>query len=104
VAAAVLPWYAAVMLTVVCECTALVVMLTLGEVFAPAATVTVAGTAATAESELDNEMVKPPVGAAAFKVTLSVMVLPPTTLDCPRVTVAGARGFTVRVVDTVLPL
>lgn len=44
-------------------------MLNLGEVRAPAAMVIVAGTAATADLELDKVTVTPLGGAAAFKVT-----------------------------------
>ena len=73
----------------------MVAMLNLGDVRAPAATVTVAGTVA-AEFELDNVKGTPPLGAAAFKVTLACTVAPPTMLACPSVTEDGARGITVR--------
>jgi hypothetical protein len=86
-----------------CDATALVAMLNLAEVREPAATVTVAGTAATAGSELDNETVMPPLGAAAFNAIFAETAFPPTTLVCPRVTDAGAKGFTVRVTGTATP-
>jgi hypothetical protein len=71
---------------------------------APSATVTVAGTEATAGLELDSETDKPPVGAAAFKATVADTAFPPTTLVCAGVTDAGAGGFTVRVTGTATPL
>jgi hypothetical protein len=47
---------------------------------APAGTVTLAGTAATAELLLERVTATPPVGAAVSSVTVAVEVLPPTTL------------------------
>ena len=79
-------------------------MLNLGDVRVPDATVTVDGRAATAGLELDSETTTPPVGAGAFKVTLACTVLPPATLDCPSVTTEGARGLTVSVTGTAMPL
>jgi hypothetical protein len=99
-----LPWYDAVIVTTICEETALVVMLNLGEVLVPAATITLAGTAAAAGLELDNDTIRPPAGAAAFKVTVAWIVLPPTTLDCPSVMDEGSRGTTDRVAGTAMPL
>jgi hypothetical protein len=46
---------------------------------APAATVTLAGTAAAVEL-LESVTTEPPAGAAALRVTVPVAVLPPTTL------------------------
>ena len=48
-------------------------------VFAPAATVTVAGTVALAELEV-SATTDPPVGAAELRVTVAVEVKPPVTL------------------------
>jgi len=91
--------------TVVCLAATLVAMLNFGDVRAPAATVTVAGTAATAGLELDNETIAPPPGAGAFRATeFPPTVFPPTTLACERVTEDGAKGFTVRVTGTAIPL
>lgn len=47
---------------------------------APAATVVVAGTVATAVLLLDREMEIPPLGAAAVKLTVPVEDEPPTTM------------------------
>lgn len=105
VAFAVLPWYPAVMVTLVCEVTALVVMLKVADVTLPAGTVTVAGTVATVVLELDNESVIPPLGAGAFKVTVfPTTVLPPSTPDCVRFTEEGDGGATVRMASAATPL
>jgi hypothetical protein len=48
-------------------------------VFVPAATVTLAGTVATAVSELTSETRAPPVGALAFRVIVPVTLVPPAT-------------------------
>ena len=47
---------------------------------APAGTVTLGGTEATAGWLLPSDTTAPPAGAAAFKVTVAVEELPPTTL------------------------
>jgi len=67
------------MVTVVTVPTALVVI---GKValVAPAGTVTLAGTVATAVLLLDSATVAPPVGAAPLRVTVPVDELPPVTL------------------------
>jgi hypothetical protein len=46
-------------------------------VFAPAATVTLAGTVATDVVSLANETAKPPAGAAASRVTFPATEFPP---------------------------
>jgi len=47
---------------------------------APAGTVTLAGTVATAELLLESGTVAPPAGAEPLRVTVPVEELPPTTL------------------------
>jgi len=47
---------------------------------APAGTVTLTGTVATAGSLLESGIVTPPAGAAAFRFTVPVEDLPPTML------------------------
>ena len=70
-----------------------------------AATVTIAGTAATAELLLDNLTSAPPAGAAAFSVTVPVDDIGPMTVAGLLDTDARSRrGFTVRTVDLVVPL
>src|SRR2546425_12104128 len=53
---------------------------------APAATVTLAGTAATAASVLESITVTPPAGARAFRTTVPLEGLPPVTLVESRAT------------------
>jgi len=64
---------------------------------APAGTVTLAGTVATAVSPLDSAIVDPPVGAAPLRVTVPVEELPPATLAGFRLSPDNAGGFTVSV-------
>ena len=65
------PWYVAVMVTKVVEETEPVTKLTLGDVLAPAATVTLGGTGAAEGLLLDNDTRAPPAGATPFKLTLT---------------------------------
>src|SRR5262245_8767252 len=95
------------MVTEVAAVTAVVFTVKLALV-APAATVTLAGTVATAVFELDNVTTVPPAGAGALSVTVAVDVLPPVTLvglsvKEATVTVVAAGGFTVSVADCVTP-
>jgi hypothetical protein len=74
-------------------------------VVAPAATVTDAGTVATAALLLDSETMEPPAGAAAPTVTVPWTVAPATTLVVPSDTPDTATvvtGTTVWVVGVVL--
>src|SRR5579871_1007640 len=74
------PPKAAVIDTTVFDVTAVVVIVKVAEV-APAATVTVGGTAATAESSLVSVTAAPPAGAGPFSVTVLLVVKrPPLTL------------------------
>ncbi len=57
------------MVTGVEDATGVVVIVNLGEILTPAATVTVAGTEATAGLELDKEMTAPPEGAGPLICT-----------------------------------
>ena len=74
---------------------------------APAATVTLAGTVATAVLLLESVTTVPPEGAAAVSVTVPLTELPPVTLAEPRVSAlkagAGALGETVSAAVTVAP-
>jgi hypothetical protein len=78
-------------------------------VVSPAATVTLAGAAATAVLLLPSVITAPPVGAAPFNVTVPCELVPPVTLDGlidteEIVTGITAAGFTVRVALPLLPL
>ena len=64
---------------------------------APAATETLAGTIA-AGLLLDRVTVAPPVGAAAFRVTVPVEAVPPVTLVGLTLTAETDGGLTVKVV------
>jgi len=75
---------------------------------APAATVTLEGTRATAVLLLERETCAPPDGAAALSVTVPVEELPPMTLVglrliAERVTGGGGAGLTVREAVFVAP-
>ena len=87
--------------------TALVPTVNVAEV-APAATVTLAGTWATAVLLLESVMSAPPEGAAALRVTVPVEEFPPVTLvgfklKDERVDGGGAAGVTVSEADLVIP-
>ncbi len=71
---------------------------------APAATVTLAGTVATAVLLLESVTTAPPEGAAALKLTVPVEEFPPTTEVGFRVTEESNSGFTVSVAVWLLPL
>jgi hypothetical protein len=66
-------------------------------VVAPAVTVTVGGTVATAVAELERLTVAPPVGAALLVVTVPVEGAAPMTVVGLRVRLVGVIGVTVRV-------
>jgi len=73
-------------------------------IMAPAGTITLAGTAATAGLLLESATAAPPEGAAALRVTVPVEGLPPTTLVGFRLNeerVAG--GVTVSMVELLAP-
>jgi hypothetical protein len=74
----VVPPYEAEMVTGVATATALVVTVNVALV-APAATVTLAGTAA-ADALLERETIAPPLGAPPLSVTIAVEDAPPLTL------------------------
>jgi len=79
-------------------------MVKTGDVVAPAATVTEAGTP-TPGSLLVKFTIIPPAGAGAFKVTLfAVAGTPPTTDAGDSVTETSATGVTVRVAPLLTPL
>ena len=82
------PLQAARIVTEVVAVTGDVVTVNVAEVW-PAASVTLAGTVATAELLLVGEQTVPPAGAGPVRVTLALEELPPTTGDGVRVTLAG---------------
>jgi hypothetical protein len=99
------PLKVAVMVTGVLTLTAAVVILNAGEVVAPAATVTVAGTEATAGLLLESFTVAPAGDAGAIRVTTPEgrAVAPPTTDTEERFTEATPSGFMVRVATALAP-
>ena len=94
--------YTPVRVTEVDEATPLVVIVKLVLVV-PEAMVTVAGTWAAAVLLLCNVTVTPPLGAAPFKVTVPVELIPPTTEVGFRVIEDKVAALTVRVVVRVTP-
>ena len=70
---------------------------------APEGTVTLAGTCAAAVLPLDNSTVVPLEGAAAFKVTVPVDEIPPTTVVGLRVTELRFSKLTVNPADCFVP-
>ena len=92
------------MVTGICLVTTEVTTLYAGETRAPASTITVCGTDATAGLELDSETTRPPAGATVFRLTVPVMVFPPVTLVWDKVTALGSKGLTVTVMGTATPL
>jgi hypothetical protein len=92
-----------VMVTVVTVVTAVVVTENVAVVW-PAATVTLAGTAATAVLLLPRVTTNPPFGATPVNVTVPVEPAPPVTVDGLNDTVEIAAGFTVKVALPLLPL
>jgi len=61
-------------------------------IVAPAGTVTLAGTVATAELLLERATVRPPTGAEPLSVTVPVEAVPPTTLVGLRLNEAKVAG------------
>jgi hypothetical protein len=82
-----------VITAVVAEATGVVVILNVAD-DAPAATVTLAGTAATALPEVTG-IVKPPVGAGPFSVSVPVEVNPPRTALGDRLIVESVGAETI---------
>ncbi len=97
------PAYVAAIVTVLLEETATVVTVKFA-VLAPAATVTFAGTVATAVLLLDSDTAMPPVGAIPVNCTVPVEELPPATDVGFSANADNAGGFTVRVAVLVSPL
>jgi hypothetical protein len=75
-----------------------------GTVLAPPATVTLAGTVATAVLLLVSPTTNPPLGAAPFSVTTPLKDVPPTTEVGLTLTPLGTGAFTVNVPFAVVPL
>ena len=73
-------------------------------VFALAATVTLAGTVATAVLLLVSATTRPPDGAEAFSVTVPVDEVPPVTVLGLKLTELGTGASTVNVALFVVPL
>jgi hypothetical protein len=93
----------AVMVTGVTVVTAVVVTENVA-VACPAATVTLAGTAATGVLLLPSVTTNPPFGATPVSVTVPVDPVPPVTVVGLNETVEIAAGFTVKVALPLLPL
>src|SRR5437867_3272143 len=106
VAVRVAPLPVPVIVTAVAAVTVLVVSVNVA-LGAPAATVTVAGTVATAAFELARLTRSPPLGAALVRVAVPVAKPPPVTVDGLRVIAlrlaGGGTGLTVRVAVRVRP-
>jgi len=106
VAVRVTPLPVPVIVTAVALATELVVTAKLA-LLAPAATVTLAGTVATAAFELERLTRSPPLGAALVKVAVPVAEPPPVTVEGLSVIAlrlaGGGTGSTVRVVVRVTP-
>src|SRR5262249_55088194 len=107
VAALFTPLLVALMVTRVDAVTALLVTVNTA-LLAPAGTVTLAGTVATAVLLLVSVTTAPPEGAALVNVTVPCDVLPPTTLvglsaNDDNEAGGGASGFTVNVAVLVTP-
>jgi hypothetical protein len=97
------PLREAVISTAVAEETELVVTVNV-PVVAPLATVTLDGTEATPEFELERLTEEPPEGAAIVSVTVPVALVPPTTLVGLREIADKVTPVTVRVADAEMPL
>ena len=92
------------MLTGVAELTELVMMVKAGDTIAPPATVTEAGTVATAGLLLISVTTAPPAGAGPLRVTVfKVIDVPPKTDAADKVTAEGLGGCTVKVPIAVTP-
>jgi hypothetical protein len=96
------------MVTAVKAATALVLIVNVA-LFAPAVTVTLAGTRATVVLLLESTTCAPPVGAGPLRVTVPVEEFPPTKLAGFSVNDVGAgagggTGLTVSVADFLTPL
>jgi hypothetical protein len=101
----VVPPYEADMVAGVAVVTALVVTVNVAEL-APAATATLAGTAA-ADALLERETTAPPLGAAPLSVTVPVEDVPPLTLvglSATEDSATAVPGFTVSEAVLVVPL
>jgi len=70
---------------------------------APAGTVTLAGTVATAELLLESRIVAPPAGAAALRVTVPVERVPPDTFVGLRCKEERVVAYAMRLADAVTP-
>ena len=97
------PPYVAVIVTGVETVTCAVVMLNVAYV-APAATLTVAGTAAVTGSELERLTTAPPVGAGPFRFTRwDVEAVPPATEAGWSTTEEATSGTTVKLTGLLTP-
>ena len=92
------------MVTRVGAATGVLVMVNAGESVAPAGTVTVAGTAATAGLPLDKLTTAPAGVAGPVSASSLLLVEPPPSTDWgDNVTDASRKGYTVRVAVLVTP-